>query len=116
MSLASRKMTVSPNYSNSNLAASQLVPAIQGAWVADFVNTSPIIGLEQHIARQLKPSSHSEATQIYGRYCSIIQSSGMGKSRLVDEFSKKFFLIPINLRVDDDRSYGSWFVLSFLPL
>ncbi|KAH9081566.1 hypothetical protein EDB83DRAFT_2214337 [Lactarius deliciosus] len=33
----------------------------------------------------------------YGPYCSIVQSSGMGKSRLLDEFSKTHFLIPINL-------------------
>ncbi|KAH9178630.1 hypothetical protein EDB89DRAFT_2239238, partial [Lactarius sanguifluus] len=34
----------------------------------------------------------------YGPYCSIVQSSGMGKSRLLDEFSKTHILIPINLR------------------
>jgi hypothetical protein len=79
-----------------------LSPAIQRAWVADFINDSPITGLEQHIARQLQVAS--EAPQIYGRYCSITQSSGMGKSRLVDEFSKKHFLIPINLR---GKSNGS---------
>ncbi|CAE6474493.1 unnamed protein product [Rhizoctonia solani] len=34
----------------------------------------------------------------YNRSISIIQSSGMGKSRLVDETSKLIFTIPINLR------------------
>jgi hypothetical protein len=34
----------------------------------------------------------------YGRYSSIVQSFWMGKSRLLDEFSKNFFTIPINLR------------------
>ncbi|KAH9009201.1 hypothetical protein EDB83DRAFT_2234923 [Lactarius deliciosus] len=39
----------------------------------------------------------------YARYCSIVQSSGMGKSRLLDEFSKEHFLIPINLRPKDSE-------------
>ncbi|KAH9064243.1 hypothetical protein EDB87DRAFT_1599957 [Lactarius vividus] len=34
----------------------------------------------------------------YDPFYSIVQSSGMGKSRLVDEFSKTNFLIPIDLR------------------
>ncbi|KAI9430204.1 hypothetical protein H4582DRAFT_1820313, partial [Lactarius indigo] len=41
----------------------------------------------------------------YGRYCSIIQSSGMGKSRLLDEFSKSYFMIPINLRHSEGQGY-----------
>jgi hypothetical protein len=70
-----------------------LSPAIEDAWMADFVDLSPLDGLEKHVAEQLPDKMRG-----YGRYCSIMQSSGMGKSRLVDEFSKKFFLIPINLR------------------
>ncbi|KAH9021093.1 hypothetical protein EDB83DRAFT_2320509, partial [Lactarius deliciosus] len=50
-------------------------------------------------------ASQREEAQIYGRYCSIVQSSGMGKSRLLDEFSKNFFLIPINLRASTDQGY-----------
>ncbi|KAI0253034.1 hypothetical protein BJV78DRAFT_235120 [Lactifluus subvellereus] len=38
-------------------------------------------------------------------FCSIIQSSGMGKSRLVDEFSKNHFLIPINLREEGSQGF-----------
>ena len=47
--------------------------------------------LERHIQKVLK-------RVLYASYCSIVQSSGMGKSRLLDEFSKRHFLIPINLR------------------
>jgi len=32
------------------------------------------------------------------KYSAIIQSSGMGKSRAVDEMSKSHFVIPVNLR------------------
>ena len=36
---------------------------------------------------------------IYARYLAIIQSSGMGKSRLVDELGKQHFVVPICLRM-----------------
>jgi hypothetical protein len=50
---------------------------------------------------------------MYARYCSIVQSSGMGKSRLVDEFSKDHFLVLVNLagRVPEVR-----LALIILPL
>ena len=48
--------------------------------------------LEEHVSRQMA-QGHT-----YARFCPIVQSSGMGKSRLLDEFSKNHFLIPINLR------------------
>lgn len=35
---------------------------------------------------------------IYARLLPIVQSSGMGKSRMIDELSKKYFLVPFNLR------------------
>jgi hypothetical protein len=34
----------------------------------------------------------------FTRYMHITQSSGMGKSRMVDELAKKHFVVPINLR------------------
>ncbi|KAI9454153.1 hypothetical protein BJY52DRAFT_1225258 [Lactarius psammicola] len=40
----------------------------------------------------------------YALYCSIVQSSGMGKSRL-DDFSKVQFLIPVNLRRAEARGF-----------
>ncbi|TDL24869.1 hypothetical protein BD410DRAFT_65329 [Rickenella mellea] len=42
---------------------------------------------------------HKEAaTENYAKYTAILQSSGMGKSRLIDEMSKNTFLIPLCLR------------------
>lgn len=60
---------------------------------------APLVGLQTHVARHLSPAN----VDVYGRHCSIIQSSGMGKSRLLDEFSKHFFLIPINLRPAEEE-------------
>ncbi|KDR72943.1 hypothetical protein GALMADRAFT_252299 [Galerina marginata CBS 339.88] len=42
---------------------------------------------------------------IYTRYCSIIQSSGMGKSRTADELGKSHLSIPINLRDATSTGY-----------
>ncbi|KAM6504148.1 hypothetical protein JOM56_001091 [Amanita muscaria] len=39
------------------------------------------------------------ARNIYARLLAVVQSSGMGKSRMVDELSKEQFVIPINLRI-----------------
>ncbi|KAI9429189.1 hypothetical protein H4582DRAFT_2153637 [Lactarius indigo] len=78
--------------------------AIENSWTVDFIDQSPLDGLRAHIVEQFQPEPSSE-TQIYGRYCSIVQSSGMGKSRLLDEFSKNYFLIPINLRASTDQGY-----------
>ncbi|KAI9445881.1 hypothetical protein H4582DRAFT_2069178 [Lactarius indigo] len=71
--------------------------AIENSWTADFIDQSPLDGLRAHVVEQLRFQPPSE-TQIYARYCSIVQSSGMGKSRLLDEFSKGHFLIPMNLQ------------------
>jgi hypothetical protein len=46
--------------------------------------------------------TYSKDTDSYARYTSIVQSSGMGKSRAVDEFSKRHLVIPLNLRKEAD--------------
>jgi len=46
-----------------------------------------------------------EGPETYARYQFIIQSSGMGKSRMVDELSKGHFVIPVNLRTSGT---GMW--------
>ena len=38
---------------------------------------------------------------LYWNHLSIVQSSGTGKSRMVDEMSKEIFTIPFNFRRDD---------------
>jgi hypothetical protein len=51
---------------------------------------------------------------LYAHYCCIIQSSGTGKSRLLDELSKQHFLIPINLReVTEVRHLFFFFVVCY---
>src|SRR6202022_3495122 len=45
---------------------------------------------------------------VYAHYAAIVQSSGIGKSRTVDEMGKVHFSIPINLR--DADSTGLFYV------
>ncbi|KAH9035048.1 hypothetical protein EDB84DRAFT_1269650, partial [Lactarius hengduanensis] len=66
--------------------------AITESWKAQFIGEPVLRALELHVVREKKKE------MAYGPYSSIVQSSGMGKSRLLDEFSKNHFLIPINLR------------------
>jgi hypothetical protein len=46
---------------------------------------------------------HQENKTAYGRFLSIVQSSGTGKSRMVDELSKEHLVVPINLRPIGDN-------------
>ncbi|KAH9065663.1 hypothetical protein EDB87DRAFT_1592316, partial [Lactarius vividus] len=66
--------------------------AVTESWKTPFIGKRVLQALEQHIiGERKKPLA-------YDPYCSIVQSSGMGNSRLLDEFSKNHFLIPANLR------------------
>ncbi|KAH9161163.1 hypothetical protein EDB89DRAFT_1914070 [Lactarius sanguifluus] len=66
--------------------------AVTESWKMPFIGDRVLRALEQHIIRE------KNKMLAYGPYCSIVQSSGMGKSHLLDEFSKNHFLIPVNLR------------------
>ena len=41
--------------------------------------------------------------QMYARYQPVVQSPGIGKSRMIDELSKEHLVIPINLRLGYSR-------------
>ncbi|PCH44720.1 hypothetical protein WOLCODRAFT_105540 [Wolfiporia cocos MD-104 SS10] len=50
--------------------------------------------------KHYSPVSNSTGTNAYANYVAVVQSSGTGKSRTIDEMSKKHFVIPMNLRRD----------------
>ena len=50
--------------------------------------------LWEHIMHHFNPVNSKD----YAHFAAIVQSSGMGKSRTVDELSKDHFVIPLNLR------------------
>ena len=50
-------------------------------------------------------ANRSDFEAKYARYASITQSSGTGKSRMVDELAKKMFCIPMNLSATVGSAY-----------
>ncbi|TDL25340.1 hypothetical protein BD410DRAFT_785264 [Rickenella mellea] len=68
-------------------------PDIADAWHLQYQGKSH--HLWEHIS-----SACSHSPSLYAHFCAIIQSSGTGKSRLIDELAKEQFVIPINLRMD----------------
>jgi hypothetical protein len=81
---------------------SLLSSAIERSWTTCFAGDSLNL-LKKHVHDQMR------TTGMYARYNMIIQSSGMGKSRLLDEFSKHHFLIPINLRPEGSEGVSCSF-------
>ena len=80
---------------------------------ANLVDSGGLVlkALEAHVFKQMT-NPHT-----YARFCSIVQSSGMGLSRLLNEFSKIHFLIPINLRPENSHSASILFLfLFFFPI
>ncbi|KAH9175335.1 hypothetical protein EDB89DRAFT_2137024 [Lactarius sanguifluus] len=73
--------------------------AVTRSWWAPFAGEHVLEALTDHIAEERRKKGS------YVPFCSIVQSSGMGKSCLVDEFSKTNFLIPINLRRSGARGF-----------
>lgn len=53
---------------------------------------------------------------LYARVLAIVQSSGMGKSRMIDELSKDHFVIPLNLRDGGSGRFFKRLISKFTPL
>jgi hypothetical protein len=70
--------------------------ATENTWNREFVGEAADT-LWSYIENNFDPQN----AKFYGHYTSIVQSSGMGKSRTVDELSKSHFVIPLNLRSAD---------------
>jgi hypothetical protein len=71
--------------------------AIEGAW------TSPFRGRGAELFRfGLDRMNNDRGDRLYANFVPIIQSSGMGKSRLVDETAKLIFTIPFCFRSESD--------------
>jgi hypothetical protein len=100
------------NFSRSHLVMYSNIPhflAIVDSWLAPFVGKDALVALLKHVDKERNKEG------AYTPFCSIVQSSGMGKSRLLDELSKEYFLIPINLR--EPGSTGAYATISpFSPI
>ena len=76
-----------------------LITATQNAWHAGYTGETARLLLD-HIKDFLLGTKcdNPDFKQLYARYTMIIQSSGMGKSRTIDEMAKHELVIPIVLR------------------
>ena len=68
------------------------------SWVIKYVGNASV-SLYEHLA------SHPKDEDNYARYTSIVQSSGMGKSRAVDELSKTHLVVPLTLRQESKGKF-----------
>ena len=66
---------------------------------------------EWNYVASMTPTPRSGQTKLewnYMGHTSIVQSSGSGKSRLVDEVAKSIFTIPFNIRARQDDASESF--------
>jgi hypothetical protein len=83
-----------------------LIIAAEVAWVHTFKGDTATV-LLQTISSYLDKSRDS-----YARQATIVNSSGTGKSRMVDELATRIITVPMCLR--SDPSSGDPFCLSVL--
>lgn len=80
-----------PSVSRTRPQHDGILTATINSWGIEFVGIADDL-LFEHIA------NYSKEDGAFARYTLIVQSSGMGKSRTIDELSKKHLVVPLNLR------------------
>ncbi|KAG6808839.1 hypothetical protein H0H92_002626 [Tricholoma furcatifolium] len=69
------------------------------SWDRPYIGDAPGALIEHISAYYIPPTPHEASRPPrHANVVTIVQSSGMGKSRLLDELSKTHFVIPLNLR------------------
>ncbi|KAJ3916378.1 hypothetical protein F5877DRAFT_80945 [Lentinula edodes] len=71
------------------------------AWNQDYIGSH-----DKLLLHNMDDSSQSPES--YGNLAAIVQSSGFGKSRTVDEIAKQVFTIPMNVRNPSATSFGAY--------
>ena len=65
--------------------------ATENAWTTQYRGEAP-----EALWIRIKKAMNQPGR--YARYLAIVQSSGTGKSRMIEELSKKHLVIPVNLQ------------------
>ena len=76
---------------------------LYASWNEPYYGDS-VDALEKTLIRY-EGNTESEARQLYAKMLPIIQSSGMGKSRLVDELSRRLITTTFTLRQNESSGY-----------
>lgn len=74
---------------------------VHEAWKAPYVSDYPNFLLDVLVKMKCK---EKDGAYDYNNSVSIIQSSGTGKSRMVDEAARLVFALPFNLRAKCDNT------------
>jgi hypothetical protein len=85
------------------------VIAAHEAWSEEWLGDSDILLANQMDRLRQEPTDLNK--QPYNHSIAIIQSSGMGKSRLVDSIAKKKFCFPFNIRESIGKGQYSSFLI-----
>jgi hypothetical protein len=85
-----------------------VVTAAHKAWSDDWLGNSDV--LLANLMDSLHKNPTHPSTKPYNHSIAIIQSSGMGKSRLVDSIATMKFCFPFNIR-DPEQQFGSVLVV-----
>ncbi|KAF9465579.1 hypothetical protein BDZ94DRAFT_1346066 [Collybia nuda] len=80
--------------------ARNMTDVTEKAWKVKYVGNSDSVLVEALHAMNSERSRGAE----YNNFMHIVQSSGMGKSRTVDEAAKIVFTLPFNLRPSEDTT------------
>ena len=75
--------------------------AIVGGWNAPFIGTAHTT-LARNIQGMFKEAMYYWPNRKYMTHASLTQSSGSGKSRLLDKVAETIFTIPFNVRDASD--------------
>ncbi|KAG6856553.1 hypothetical protein H0H87_003235 [Tephrocybe sp. NHM501043] len=83
----------------------------KGSWKEFLQHRDAAEALLEHIHHHFYTTTQPPVTgkrnlnPPYGNFCTIVQSSGMGKSRVVDEIGRKYLVISMNLRGEGTRGF-----------
>ncbi len=76
--------------------------AVENSWKIDFKGDSA-----KFFLKMLQNYQADTLRLYYARFVTITQSSGTGKSRMIDEAGKEVILIPVNLSVAKRTCMGA---------
>ena len=82
-----------------------VILAIENAWITEYRGEAPA-ALWTRIKKAMQQAD------LYAKYLAIVQSSGTGKSRMIEELSKKHLVIPVKVREDYGTGLSLFFVTS----
>lgn len=106
----------SPIHTNSRPSLTPFRAAIVEGWNSRFIGTAHV-ALAMNIRKIYDDSINDPRNHKYTTHVSIIQSSGSGKSRLVDKVAETIFTIPFNIREarDADSELSRTSLMTCIP-